>query len=214
MSVRIGHRGDHWIELGARHIVHGEALRFLDVSGALLFLREHITAGDLRTLRALLTRDNAMTPRLDDAALLRSVAHRLHAGALKAVVWHERRDTFVEQAPHWQPPRLVLPAAEPRVAAPAPVDEPPPHAPAPPPVMPRDWDAAAQAATLRAAARDGSPFCEVCRPPPPAAPPRPPAPPPASTLPPNSDGAAQARALREAARDGAPFCEICRKPAA
>jgi len=214
MSVRIGHRGDRWIELGAWHDVRGEALRFADLAAALLFLRERVTAGDPRTLRALLTRDSAVTPRLDDAALLRLVARRLHAGTLKAVVWHERRYSLVDQTPLWQPPRVVLPAAEPRVAAPAPVEEPPPLAPAP--AMPDDWDAAAQAATLRAAARDGAPFCEVCRRPPATPPPRvapAAAAPPRPTLPPDSDAAAQAATLRAAARDGAPFCEICRKPA-
>lgn len=174
MGVRIGHRGDRWIELGAWFAVTGEALRFCDATGALLFLRERITPGDLRTLRALLTHENALTGRLDDAAVLRLVAHRLCARTLKATLWHERRYSFVERAALWQPARVELPAPAPRVAEPS--AELQAAVPEKAETLPADVDAAAQAETLRTAARTGAPFCEICRKPaaanagPPAAP--------------------------------------------
>ncbi len=157
MGVRIGHRGDRWIELSAWHATTGAALRFSDITGALLFLRERIGPDDVRTLRALLTHDNATTGRLDDAAVMRLVAHRLCARTLKAVVWHERRDSFVERRAAWQPARVELPAAEPRIAQPQGEFEIAPTA------LPDDLDPAAQASTLREAARSGVPFCEICQ---------------------------------------------------
>ena len=205
MSVRIGHRGDRWFELGAWHALAGEALRFEDSARALLFLREQAEAGDIRRLRALLTRDNAMTQRLDDAVVLRLVAHRLHTRTLKAVAWHDRRFSFVDATLQWQPTRVEVPAAPPRsplefTAAPEP----------PPPAPPTSFEQPqAQAQALRAAASAGAPFCAVCQPP--AARPHPPEPPrPELAL----AGApeAQAQALQAAARTGAPFCAVCQPP--
>lgn len=162
MSLRIGHRGDRWIELGAWHAVVGEALRFYDAMGAMLFLRERIQPNDIRTLRALLTAESALTRRLDDAAVLRLVSHRLHARKLKAVAWYERSYGFVERPVVWQLPRAELPAAPLREAAPDLADL-YLSAPAAGPLMPGDWNAEAQAHTLREAALDGTPLCEICQ---------------------------------------------------
>lgn len=237
MSVRIGHRGDRWVELGAWHAVGGEALRFCDSGGALLFLREQVTPLDLRALRRLLTAEDAMTPRLDDAVVLRLVAHRLQLRTLKAVAGQERRRSFVGRKPVWTPPRIELPAPAPRESAPV-VEL--PAVESPPTVAPTPGVAAdAQALTLREAAREGTPFCEICEPkpvrkasqtppdratsqPPPArkasqrspADERSSAAPQSATdelFPADSNAVAQARTLRSAARDGAPFCELCRK---
>lgn len=159
MSVRIGHRGDRWIELGAWHAVAGEALRFGDEAGAHRFLREQLQTCDLRTLRGLLTRDHALLRGHDDAVVLRLVAQRLHTRALKAVAWHAPHDSVDRVAAAvWQPARVELPAAQPRESAPV---EAPRAAPAS--LMPADWDAEAQALTLRAAAERGTPFCEICQ---------------------------------------------------
>lgn len=208
MGVRIGHRGDRWVELGAWHAVSGEALRFCDLTGALLFLREQVAPPDLRALRGLLTRDDAMVRRLDDAVVLRLVAHRLHQRTLKAVAWHERRYGFVETLAVYSPPRIELPA--PTLRESALVADPPAIAPPrPSPAAPRDEEAEAQAFTLREAARSGAPFCEICErsPGPEASQPAPPD----ELFPATSDPAAQARTLREAASEGAPFCALCRR---
>ncbi len=211
MNVRIGHRGDRWVELGAWHAVMGEARRFCDASGALLFLRARMTAGDLRALRGLLTRVNAVNRPLDDAALLRLVAHCLHSRTLKAVVWHERRDDVAQQIEAWQPPRVELPAPAPRESAP--VEElpiaPPPPRPAPAPAL---SDGEAQAIALRKAARDGVACCEICQRVPPPPPPVDAGP--VDALPVDSDPVAQAETLRAAASDGTPFCAICQRAAA
>ena len=210
MNVRIGHRGDRWVELGAWHAVTGEAHRFCDATGALLFLRERMTPGDIRALRGLLTRVTATNRPLDDAALLRLVAHCLHSRTLKAVVWHERRYGVALKIETWQPARVELPAPAPRESAP--VDElpiaPPPPAPVP---VPELSDGEAQAIALRKAARDGVPFCEECQ--------STPSPPPVDkgpvdALPANNDPVAQAEALWAAASDGTPFCAICQRASA
>lgn len=160
MGVRIGHRGDRWIELGAWHAVDGEALRFSDEAGALRFLREQLQTCDLRTLRDLLTRDHALLRGHDDAVVLRLVSQRLHTRTLKAVAWHAPHASVDRIAAVWQPARVELPAAQPRESAPV---EAPRAAPAAASLMPADWDAEAQALTLRAAAEHGTPFCEICQ---------------------------------------------------
>lgn len=203
MNVRIGHRGDRWVELGAWHAVTGEARRFCDATGALLFLRERMTAGDIRALRGLLTRVSAASRPLDDAALLRLVAHCLHSRTLKAVVWHERRYGVTQQIEAWQAPRVELPAPAPRESAPVPElpIAPPPPRPAP---VPELSDGEAQAIALRKAARSGVACCEICQQVQPPAPAEP-------ALLADSDPDRQAEALREAARDGLPFCEVCQR---
>lgn len=96
---------------------------------------------------------------------------------------------------------LRLPAREPVQPEPLPIESRPAPAPvpapAPEPAAPREWpgDAAAQAEALRAASRDGVPFCAVCE----AAK--------RSQWP--GDAVAQAQTLREASEDGTPFCEEC-----
>ena len=59
-------------------------------------------------------------------------------------------------------PSPPAPAPTPSSRAPAPMAPPPPPAAPPPPDAPPDLDNAAQAATLREAARTGVPFCEEC----------------------------------------------------
>jgi hypothetical protein len=210
MSIRIGHRGDRWIELGAWHAVVGDALRFCDAAGALLFLRQRIQPEDLRRLRALLTDRDVVLQRLDEAVLLQLVSQRLHAGTLKAVAWYDRIYSFTEPVAAWQPPRIELPAPAPRESAPfRESSELSRVAPAPAPLMPGDVDAQAQASALREAASDGTPFCEICQ----RTPPEPLTSPTGTmteslsepTLPRDSDAAAQARVLREAAEEGTPL---------
>lgn len=162
MSVRIGHRGDRWIELGPWHdhgmTGVGEVLRFHDADGALRFLREQVDAGDLRTLRALLNHEHPLLRGQADAVVLRLISQRLCTRALRAVARHEPRETVVERASVWQPARVELPAPEIRESAPAEESRSQPAA-----AMPADWDAEAQAHTLRAAAELGTPFCEICQ---------------------------------------------------
>ncbi len=209
MSVRIGHRGDRWFELGDWHALAGEALRFEDDARALLFLRRQAEAGDVRRLRALLTRDNAMTQRLDDAVVLRLVAHRLHVRTLKAVAWFDRRFSFVATPALVQAPRVEIPAAAPR--SPLQFEARPEPAPAAP-TAPAFEQPLAQAQALRAAARTGVPFCAVCQPP--VERPQASEPPPGPQLAVDGDAEAQAQALVAAASLGAPFCAVCKPPAA
>jgi hypothetical protein len=201
MSVRIGRRGGRWIEVAARHSEgEREAERFDDVAHALRFLRDGIGPGDVRALRGLLAHETAIA-RLDDPAVLRVVAGRLLARTFTAVVGLERGPGFVAERVEGVLSRVVLPAPAPRASS---IVE---DAGEVARERPESWEPVAQAQTLVAAARAGTPFCEICE-----------APgssagrievaavAPAEGL----DPAAQAATLIDAARSGVPFCELCR----
>jgi hypothetical protein len=199
MSVRIGVRGGRWIEVAPRH-PGGEVLRFDDVAHALRFLREGIGPGDVRALRGLLA-DESGTSRLDDPAVLRLVAGRLVARRLAAVIGQEWGPGFVAERIEGVLPKVVLPAPAPRVSA---IDEEVAEVAR---ERPEAWEPVAQAWTLVAAARDGTPFCEICEAPKPSARPIEVA---ADSLVKDVEPAEQAATLIEAARRGVPFCELCR----
>lgn len=225
MGVQIGHRGGRWIELCVAR-PPGDGPRFHDAAHALRYLRERADASEVRRMRALLPGGEWPTARLDDAAVLRRVAEGLVARTL--FLRFERDPTRAwAEAPAVEVPE----SGSPLVWTPGPdrAAEAPPRRPQLPEfAAPTDWEQAVQARTLRLAARDGRPFCAVCRRKPraPAAAvaapvagePRAPevvavtavaAPERDATLPASLDAVAQARALVRAARDGVPFCAVC-----
>lgn len=146
-----------------------QARRFMD--------RYFRDAGRLHVLRAALTLDGGdgfdLTRRSDDE-VLQAAARRLAGG-----IWRIAREAAKAPAVVRSVPtpaaspllgggsgggaRMSRRSASPVSRAPAPSSVPAP-APAPAPVP--DWPNAeaqvAQAATLKRAARDGTPFCEIC----------------------------------------------------
>jgi hypothetical protein len=175
-----------------------ERVRFGDPGSAASLLQRAASRGGAGDLRVLLGGSAAgeAIRRLSDAEVVRELAKLVVAGDVVVlsrpdVVRYGRR-TGEQEA---EAVEYIGPRTEPEVVEPAELSGPD------------------QAEALRAAAREGVPFCEECAKAAAAAKARAAA----AVEPPEiapSHAAAQAEALRAAALDGAPFCEECAKAAA
>ena len=112
----------------------------------------------------------AALDRLDDHAVLAVLSDAVAAGRLQLCRAQAGADASAEGAQEGpadigvalkQTEGARAPTSAPRAAA-APRPPPPPPPPAPPAPAPPEIDGAAQAATLREAARSGVPFCAEC----------------------------------------------------
>ena len=196
----------------------GTRRRFCSADEAFDYLRYWSGTPDARAeLKSLLQRSGTslVGAHAGGDGWLRGLAARLSSGAVVVVE---------EPQAAGRPGRLVAAAsaaaggdemaslpllsdmvASPAVAAPEPVEV---DAAA---EQPDQLDQVAQAETLEQAARDGTPFCEICNAAQAAdtAAPEPAEVDPAVDQPDQLDQVAQAETLEQAARDGTPFCEIC-----
>ena len=113
---------------------------------------------NMDALREALTKDEPCpcAKKWNDQEILAQVAWQLTEGTLR--VAEKRYDVLPRGAARGRPTQPTARAEAP----PAPVTETPPPEPAPEPTDEENVDAAAQAATLKQAAQDGTPFCEEC----------------------------------------------------
>ncbi len=140
-------------ELGRHTDGNGRRMRFRDFASADQFLRRfRDDVGDMLKLRQLATDISAPTfHRLGDEELIKALAHAIVRGRILLI-----SEVIPEVQPLAKWTQEAPPAPAPRKGG---SDAPPPSEP---PTFPAGSDALAQAAALKAAAQDGTPFCEEC----------------------------------------------------
>ncbi len=209
--IRILRRYDQEFEIRRGAVRHSDdVLPFHSHGYAYNFLsRCLLDPMNAHVLRSLYAETHAIhnTSWLTDHELLNGLAWDLVAGTITIAIRPRRL-----YPPILQPTASASESLPARPPPPPPKPAPPrqPVAPAPKPAPEADVDAEAQAATLKAAAETGVPFCEKCeRAKRQAQQKAAEQPAPASEA--DVDAGAQAATLKAAAKTGVPFCEKCER---